>query len=48
MKMAILAKSWRDLVINDGNLAEISTKMKTDEPKYMMRVVDCPAYQQAM
>ncbi len=47
--MAILAKSWRDLVMNDGNLAEISTKMKQTNPKYTWREwLIAPAYQQAM
>ena len=42
-------KSWRDLVINDGNLAEISTKMKQTNPKYTWREwLIVPAYQQAM
>ena len=42
-------KSWRDLVINDGNLAEISTKMKQTNPKYTWREWSIvPAYQQAM
>ena len=41
--------SWRDLVINDGNLAEISTKMKQINPKYTWREwLIVPAYQQAM
>ena len=41
--------SWRDLVINDGNLAEISTKMKQTNPKYTWREWSIvPAYQQAM
>ena len=41
-------KSWRDL-INDGNLAEISTKMKQTNPKYTWREwLVVPAYQQAM
>ena len=41
--------SWRDLVINDGNLAEISTKMKQTNPKYTWREwLIVPAYQQAM
>jgi uncharacterized protein YdiU (UPF0061 family) len=42
-------KSWHDLVINDGNLAEISTKMKQTNPKYTWREwLIVPAYQQAM
>ncbi|MEM8830446.1 MAG: protein adenylyltransferase SelO family protein [Cyanobacteria bacterium P01_G01_bin.19] len=42
-------KSWRDLVINEGNLAEISTKMKQTNPKYTWREwLIVPAYQQAM
>lgn len=42
-------KSWRDLVINDGNLAEISTNMKQTNPKYTWREwLIVPAYQQAM
>lgn len=42
-------KSWRNLVINDGNLAEISTKMKQTNPKYAWREwLVVPAYQQAM
>ncbi|EDX83396.1 Uncharacterized ACR, YdiU/UPF0061 family [Synechococcus sp. PCC 7335] len=42
-------KSWRDLVINDGNLAEISAKMKQTNPKYAWREwLIVPAYQQAM
>ncbi|HHP7230585.1 MAG TPA: YdiU family protein [Xenococcaceae cyanobacterium] len=41
--------SWRDLVINEGNLAEISTKMKKTNPKYTWREwLIVPAYQQAM
>ncbi|MGK7929812.1 MAG: YdiU family protein [Microcystaceae cyanobacterium] len=41
--------SWRDLVIKDGNLAEISTKMKQTNPKYTWREwLIVPAYQQAM
>jgi uncharacterized protein YdiU (UPF0061 family) len=41
-------KSWRGL-INDGNLAEISTKMKQINPKYTWREwLIVPAYQQAM
>ncbi|PSB55826.1 protein adenylyltransferase SelO [Chamaesiphon polymorphus] len=42
-------KSWRNLVINGGNLAEISTKMKQTNPKYAWREwLVVPAYQQAM
>ena len=42
-------KSWHDLVINEGNLAEISTKMKQTNPKYAWREwLIVPAYQQAM
>ena len=42
-------KSWRGLVINDGNLAEISTNMKQTNPKYTWREwLVVPAYQQAM
>ncbi|MEL6496059.1 MAG: protein adenylyltransferase SelO family protein [Cyanobacteria bacterium J06623_7] len=42
-------ESWRNLVINDGNLAEISTKMKQTNPKYTWREwLIVPAYQQAM
>jgi len=42
-------KSWRDLVINEGNLAEISTQMKQTNPKYTWREwLIVPAYQQAM
>ena len=41
-------KSWHGL-INDGNLAEISTKMKQTNPKYTWREwLVVPAYQQAM
>ena len=41
-------ESWRDLVINDGNLAEISTNMKQTNPKYAWREwLIVPAYQQA-
>jgi uncharacterized protein YdiU (UPF0061 family) len=39
---------WRGL-IDDGNLAEISTKMKQTNPKYTWREwLVIPAYQQAM
>ena len=42
-------KSWRDLVIKDGNLAEISASMKQTNPKYSWREwLIVPAYQQAM
>ena len=42
-------QSWRDLVINDGNLAEISTNMKQTNPKYAWREwLIVPAYQKAM
>jgi uncharacterized protein YdiU (UPF0061 family) len=42
-------QSWRDLVRNDGNLAEISKKMKQTNPKYTWREwLIVPAYQQAM
>jgi uncharacterized protein YdiU (UPF0061 family) len=42
-------KSWRDLIGNDGNLAEISKKMKQTNPKYTWREwLIVPAYQQAM
>jgi len=42
-------KSWRDLVIKDGNLAEISARMKRTNPKYTWREwLIVPAYQQAM
>jgi len=42
-------KSWRDLVIKDGNLAEISGNMKQTNPKYAWREwLIVPAYQQAM
>lgn len=42
-------KSWRALVINEGNLVEISTKMKQTNPKYAWREwLIVPAYQQAM
>jgi len=42
-------KSWRDLVIKGGNLAEISAKMKQINPKYAWREwLIVPAYQQAM
>ena len=41
-------KSWRSL-INEGNLTEISTKMKQTNPKYTWREwLIVPAYQQAM
>ena len=42
-------KSWRDLILKNGNLAEISTKMKQINPKYTWREwLVVPAYQQAM
>ena len=42
-------KSWRNLVIKGGNLAEISAKMKQINPKYAWREwLIVPAYQQAM
>ncbi len=42
-------KSWRDLVIKGGNLAEISAIMKQTNPKYTWREwLIVPAYQQAM
>ena len=42
-------KSWRDLVIKDGNLAEISASMKQTNPKYTWREwLIVPAYQKAM
>lgn len=42
-------KSWRDLVIKDGNFAEISASMKQANPKYTWREwLIVPAYQQAM
>ncbi len=42
-------KSWHDLVINNCNLAEISTNMKQTNPKYTWREwLIVPAYQQAM
>ena len=42
-------KSWHDLVIKGGNLAEISAKMKQINPKYAWREwLIVPAYQQAM
>ncbi|MEL6816694.1 MAG: protein adenylyltransferase SelO family protein, partial [Cyanobacteria bacterium J06598_3] len=41
--------SWRDLVIDGGNLAETSQKMKQTNPKYAWREwLIVPAYQQAM
>jgi uncharacterized protein YdiU (UPF0061 family) len=41
-------QSWRDLVRNDGNLADISRKMKQTNPKYTWREwLVVPAYQQA-
>uniref|UniRef100_UPI00313D1AC8 protein adenylyltransferase SelO n=2 Tax=Crocosphaera sp. Alani8 TaxID=3038952 RepID=UPI00313D1AC8 len=42
-------QSWRNLVIKDGNLAEISKNMKQTNPKYTWREwLIVPAYQQAM
>lgn len=42
-------KSWRNLVIQGGNLSEISTKMKQTNPKYAWREwLVVPAYQEAM
>jgi uncharacterized protein YdiU (UPF0061 family) len=42
-------KSWHDLVIKGGNLAEISAEMKQINPKYAWREwLIVPAYQQAM
>ncbi|MFT5697301.1 MAG: hypothetical protein ACI8ZB_000149 [Desulforhopalus sp.] len=42
-------KSWRDLVIKNGNLAEISASMKQTNPKYTWREwLIVPVYQQAM
>lgn len=42
-------KSWRELVMKDGNLAEISANMKQTNPKYAWREwLIVPAYQQAM
>jgi uncharacterized protein YdiU (UPF0061 family) len=42
-------QSWHELVRNDGNLAEISKKMKQTNPKYTWREwLVVPAYQQAM
>lgn len=42
-------KSWHDLVIKGGNLAEISAKMQQINPKYAWREwLIVPAYQQAM
>lgn len=39
--------SWRDLVVKDGNLAEISANMKQTNPKYTWREwLIVPAYQQ--
>ncbi|MDJ0578967.1 protein adenylyltransferase SelO family protein [Crocosphaera sp.] len=41
--------SWRELVVNEGNLAEISKNMKETNPKYTWREwLIVPAYQQAM
>jgi len=42
-------KRWRNLIMNGGDLAEISTKMKQTNPKYAWREwLVVPAYQQAM
>ncbi|MFK8184239.1 MAG: YdiU family protein [Phormidesmis sp.] len=42
-------KSWRDIVLNEGSLTELSTKMKQTNPKYAWREwLIVPAYQQAM
>jgi len=42
-------KRWRDLVVANGNAAEISAKMKQTNPKYAWREwLVVPAYQQAM
>ena len=42
-------KSWHELVIKGGNVAEISAKMKQINPKYAWREwLIVPAYQQAM
>jgi uncharacterized protein YdiU (UPF0061 family) len=42
-------QSWRDLIGNDGNLAEISKKMRQINPKYTWREwLVVPVYQQAM
>ena len=42
-------ESWRDLVVREGNLAEISANMKQTNPKYTWREwLVVPAYQQAM
>jgi uncharacterized protein YdiU (UPF0061 family) len=41
--------SWRDLVVKDGNLAEVSANMKQTNPKYTWREwLIVPAYKQAM
>ncbi len=41
--------SWRDLILKDGNLAQISANMKQTNPKYTWREwLIVPAYQQAM
>ena len=41
--------SWHDLVVKEGNLAEISVNMKQTNPKYTWREwLIVPAYQQAM
>jgi uncharacterized protein YdiU (UPF0061 family) len=42
-------KSWRALISEDGNVAEISANMKQTNPKYAWREwLIVPAYQQAM
>ena len=41
--------SWRDLITKEGDLAEVSAKMKQTNPKYAWREwLIVPAYQQAM
>lgn len=41
--------SWHDLILSDGNAAEISTTMKQINPKYTWREwLIVPAYEQAM
>lgn len=42
-------QSWRGLVMDNGNLADVSTKMKQSNPKYTWREwLVVPAYQQAI
>ncbi|THB74554.1 MAG: hypothetical protein D6B25_13290 [Desulfobulbaceae bacterium] len=42
-------KSWHELVLQEGNLADLSAKMKQTNPKYAWREwLIVPAYQQAM